>query len=712
MRATNMPAIWYCDSRSLRSVQSLVRRYLSDRAVRIETRDWTYKPSLEKFSIVSDPRLSAQIAGVGSAPLNTFRGSYYHEQRTLLVDSPWTTFKSPTALWTMQQDLKKLQTLAQPDYQPSELSWTPGLFHKSDALAVVVDIETTEQNTLSIVGLGSIYEDGSIHNSVLNMHDKADVLALQEVLQSDLPLITHNGKFDFYHLLRHGFSPRNWRWDTEYAWNAWRAEHKKSLAYVASILLPDYQYWKQTASSDLVLYNAKDCWYTARAALEQLRLMPDWAHRQARKKMSRVVPALACEIQGLQVEEDKLAPVLEQTAKEVGKLRDQLCNLAQDPDLNPNSPPQVKLTLQKLGFTPKNTSEDELLRLSQLQLTPAQSQFISYLLEYRGKFKALTTYYEAPLLDKKLLYTIQVDGTETDRGSSRKSSLYVPRQSKKESKKSYGAQLQNIPPYYRTVLRGPEDWSLLNIDIKQGDAYGTAYMSGDLDMIKDLENPPELSNGVKDFYCFVAYKNFQQEIDKKSPIRQLQKKICHASGYLMGAKTFVSSCASEISPTFLNEVIQEYFPGQRKTEFAARVIKEYLKGYPQIQKWWRKTKQELRVSGKIVTPDGWVREFCGDPEEHNTLRAAVAHQPQHMTVVPIWETFVWAYYELQVPHQDEFRLIGQVHDSIMAIAKENRAEYYQRRLLEKLESFSWGTTGGTLKYRYDPDIMTYWGDKK
>jgi len=220
---------------------------------------------------------------------------------------------------------------------------------------------------------------------------------------------------------------------------------------------------------------------------------------------------------------------------------------------------------------------------------------------------------------------------------------------------------------------------------------------------RSSENPPTTA-GVRDFYCYTGYLFFGVEFDKDHPLRQIVKKIIHGTNYMMGPATFIDSVGVE--------ELQKYkaLVGYKGTllNFATYLLGLYMKYYPEVEKGWAKIEDEVAMSGHLVTPDGWTRKVFGNiKRSHNIKRSLVAHKSQHFSVVGINEALWRAYYEIQVQSRGEFRLKGQIHDSIFYQAVDNNFDYYEMALL-KVMDIPQPTPFGELRIPLDTERGEYW----
>jgi DNA polymerase I-like protein with 3'-5' exonuclease and polymerase domains len=143
-------------------------------------------------------------------------------------------------------------------------------------------------------------------------------------------------------------------------------------------------------------------------------------------------------------------------------------------------------------------------------------------------------------------------------------------------------------------------------------------------------------------------------------------------------------------------------------DFAKHLLSLYHAEYPEVKKGWEATTLEVQRTGKVVTPDGWVRIVEGDITKfHGILTSLVAHKPQHWSVWGINQAFWKLFYYLQVGSNGEYRLKGQIHDSIISQAKEDKIESYSKRMGEIMD-IPQHYKGGVMNIPLDTDIGEYW----
>lgn len=673
-------------------------------------------------NIVNDPKPS----------LMDWRGSVLPTSIPIVITNPLLHIKKTTTGKTLTHiDAKKLKNA--PYINKFLYDYT--ICHIEEALieakhklrmaaVLTVDIETNFHNQITSISFTPISIFGKIETTfVISLlpsfytHESDLVLAwkvVKELCETGISKVFHNGVFDCFHLLRYHICVENYLWDTEYLWRAWHAELDKSLAKVCSYLLPDFLYWKHEAELSLLEYNAKDTINTARVFLHILYNAPQWVWINYAQLIPNVAPVLYTHFEGWLVDIDKKEEARQKAATEVNTELETLQEFIGSSTFNPGSPKQVStliydiLKAKKPARAKSESATGEVELKAVARQHPLFSLIVNKILKYRENKKAISTYYDAVLTENnRLLYSLNIDGTETTRMSCTASSLYTLKPGKKTYVKSnmgnLGTQLQNIPLYYKAALKADSGYLIGNVDKSQSEARCVGYLSKSKSLIEAIENPPEIA-GVRDFYCYTGYKFFGFEFDKSHPLRQAVKKIIHGTNYLMYANTFIDSVSVEKLQLYKKLV------GFRGSlfDFADKLLTLYHLTYPEVKEGWKEVVKEVSLTGKVVTPDGWTRIVEGDiVNDHSVLRSIVAHRPQHWSVWGINRAFWKLFYELQVPSKGEYRLKGQVHDSIAFQAKAEKIAYYMEET-KRIMDIPQPCEYGIMRIPLDSTIGEYW----
>lgn len=651
--------------------------------------------------------------------------------------------------WLLEKDLEKFRTIHVP---PSPFSFTAltktSMFEAARADLVraqvlSVDVETElfneYDNDVTMEGGDSVITscawtalmpDGSMKTYVLPLVDfgvdhweteydyQRAIQFMQWANALPCPKIMQNGMYDSTQLIRYHAEPLNWTIDTMGLAHCEYAELPQDLAFIASYQLYDYVYWKDDADlskkeRDLNKfwgYNAKDTWHTLRIAIQQLRTMPAYAHTNYAGQFKLVYPCLYCSFEGLlidnEVREEKRA--VSMTLLEGS--RTQLREMFADPNFNPGSWQQVEKYIYKvfgarkpkIGKSKSCTDEKNLIAVGQQH--PLLSRLTTAILDYRGAQKAIGTYYDFKQKNRRLLYSLDPFGTETDRMACRSSSLWV------------GTQAQNIPFYAKGMLVADPGYEIAEVDNSQSEARCTAYCAQELRLIEALES------ATHDFYRTLGTLFFNIPYEEVSDFfrNKVLKKIVHGTNYMMGAKTFIENIGVQILydtasklGIILVQVPRKNHPEEQTIRsFANDLLEAYHKPFPRVRMWYKEIFEEIQITGMLTSPTGHVRRFFGDiNKEHDMLRGAVAHQPQNLSVFVLNKGLWRCYKELVVPSRGRFRLKAQVHDSILSQYPIVERDYWIPKMMECCRN-PIEVHGRTLRIPVDAKAGPSWGDMK
>lgn len=674
----------------------------------------------------------------GAAPtLDSYRGSRLNTSVPIVVCNKLDHLeKVPHGEWLLNKDLAKFKYCKKkPESFTYEVltsieSFDNALSVLADSIVLAHDIETALLNEKvkeasgSLEGGDSIITcaawtairlDGTYKTYVLPLvsfgveHWKdahsyeLAISFLQRVNALSVPKVMHNGMYDTTHLIRYHAAPQNYTLDTMAFAHAEFSELPKSLDFVASYQLPDYIYWKDEASAaskkkDITqywAYNAKDSWHTARILVQQLRTLPAYAKRNYRNKFKLVYPALYCNFEGFLLDQKKRSELRAASSTSLESSLTLLQTYLADPSFNPGSPKQVGTYLYEvLGAKKPNlgkkkvnkdgvrsalscTDNKNLLAVSEQH--PLLARVCTELLDYRKEQKAIGTYYDFKQMNGRLLYALNPFGTETERMACNSSSLWV------------GTQVQNFPSYAKAQLIADPGFELVEIDNSKSEAFCTAFCAKELEFIKAL------SNKDQDFYKTLGTLLFQIPYAEVTPFfrNKVLKKINHGASYMMGAKTFIENIGVKIlyeTASVLGlrivPVVRVGRPEERTVSgFATDLLESYHKPFPRLREWYKEIFDEVRTTGRLVSPLGHTRLFFGKIERsHDMLRGAVAHQPQNLSVEVLNIGFWKIYQELVTTSNGEFRLKAQVHDSIVAQYPIAKRDYYVGRMQELMRN--------------------------
>lgn len=545
---------------------------------------------------------------------------------------------------------------------------------------------------------------------------------------NDLPAakIFQNGKYDNLYFLRYNSPVRNWVWDTAHFMHSWYAELPKDLGFLNAFFLRRVVYWKDLAETadaqEYFRYCALDSWATANVLLSQIHEAPAWAKHNYFLEFPLVFPSLLAEGTGLRRDPDRHLQARREVDASIARDLSFLRRVLSAPNFNPGSYQQVRKLLQLLtGKAHEESDEVYLKKISFLH--PFNDLILGKILSYRGLVKLKGTYLRTDEdMDKKgeggakefkgqILYSLNPHGTETGRNACRESALWC------------GFQVQNIPagPVVKSTIRSPEGFFLGECDLEQAESRDTAFISGDPTLIHAVSSGQDFHSFNASAFFGVPYEQIYSDELKKAirkDLRTLAKPINHGANYNMGPGVMADSVGLKMvweikarlslpfnNPLEVTEAALTKFHLTYKTlrgiiKFKSPKVAQFFKlpnpnyRFFAPDTWYAKVTMEIVTSGLLVSRayhhipfnekkwskveeyienGDWTRKCFGDPENNKSdLNAYVAHPPQSLNARTLNEAFMQVFYDVALPHANDFRLHAQIHDSILFSYREGR----------------------------------------
>lgn len=514
----------------------------------------------------------------------------------------------------------------------------------------------------------------------------------------DLPnaKVFQNGLYDNLYLLRWGCPVRNWLHDTQHLFHSMFSEYPKRLDFIAAYSIRNIRYWKDDGKTgnleDYYRYNALDGWATVNSYLSLLSDVAPYAITNYLDEFPLVFPCINCEIEGVAVDQPVFDKVAEETEKEMDQRDRKFVSMIAAPGFNVGSWQQKLKLFHVLGLTK--------LDLPSLQKQPAEYNIISGL-KNTGKAsmlkaKASSSFNERILSDmtdiiesRKLLsnyldknkiwqgrihYKITPAGTDTGRLAATASSYWT------------GFQIQNVPRgiSIKQCLKSDPGYLLAEIDKSQSEARCVGYLAGETKLIEVVEGPHDYHAWNAQAFFGVPYETiysdeFHKTINKD--LRDLSKRTNHGSNYNMGPAVMLDT----MGPKYVSKAKVLLKLAGSLRDVCQILLDRYAATYPRVKGlWYDSIIDEIRLSGRIVTPTGRTRIFFGKPWlDKRDLNAAVAHAPQSLSVDLInkefynlwqaqiygvmykWDWFTRDVVRVEIPElQNKVRLKAQIHDSL------------------------------------------------
>lgn len=468
-----------------------------------------------------------------------------------------------------------------------------------------------------------------------------------------VPKCLHNGTYDAAWFIRYQMPLANYAYDSMTLWWSRYPDLPKTLDVVSSVLLDDHRFWKMGRKEEdfmaHTLYAMEDTETTLRCTLRLIR----WAAEDKAMAFNfsdahrRCLIGLGMSLRGMAFDWDTRAGLESDLIKESEESLEALRWLVADPELNPNSPPQMAHLLYKLlGAKPRSAKGREYKRVTKgTKLStgalamramradhPVISRVISAIEKAKKPAKQLSNVMslEAPPNDSRFRTNYDGVGTTTTRYSSRRDAF------------GFGGNAQNIRKKYRRILRADKDSFILEIDFSAADDVFVSYESREEKKIKLVESGLDIHsyNASHVFFTNWSYDDVvkgkkaddPRVVDPITGIRQITKKTTHGANYLMAGMTLLVSAGREAivaAAKHLGYAEAGTWSTDRLAEFCDFLDAGYRKFYPRFARsgadsFYVELQNQLNMRQSFTTIFGYTQRFSSDPKDQSTLRAVAA----------------------------------------------------------------------------------------
>ena len=533
-----------------------------------------------------------------------------------------------------------------------------------------LDTETSGLDTLTaeLIGLSFSWKEGEAY-FVLNTKKRLEELK-PILINPKIKKYGHNLKFDWRVLKNQGIELQGLSFDTmiaSYLLSPGNRQHNlDALVFtelgfekISKINLADTQPaqltidFKSLDPEKLSLYSCEDADFTN-------RLVKILAKRLRLENLTDLfnkieIPLISVlgemENTGIKVETEPLQLLDREVSTKLAKLEKAIYKLAKN-KFNINSTKQLKeILFEKLAIPTNNikktktgfsTAEDELEKLNDLH------PIIPLLRDYRELNKLQTTYLNAlPKMINPKTGRIHTSFNQTVAATGRLS--------------SNDPNLQNIPTRteegrkIRDAFVAEQGFELIGFDYSQIELRLAAHMAGDKKMIAAFKNEEDIHtataaeiNGVK-----------LTEVTKN--MRREAKAINFGILYGQGPHGLSQSAG---------------IPYYQATEF----INKYFLAYPSIKKMVASSIKEAQKNGYALTLFGRKRPLpeinSNMPMVRKSAERMAINTPLQGTAADLIKMAMIKAAELIYGHEEEIRMLLQVHDELIFEVKKDRINYY------------------------------------
>lgn len=519
---------------------------------------------------------------------------------------------------------------------------------------------------------------------------------------NDCYLIMQNGKFDSLWMRVH--SDVDWRtdFDTMLAHYMIDENSRHGLKFLSTLYFgaPDYDIKAQTAPRDeLCEYLAKDLFYTRKLKFIFNKMLKKEPHVKAvfdKILMPCAQMFVDVEYNGVFVDVEQMGDaeiyLRDELAKAKKKL-DKFCSYNPIPgkneEMNWGSPKQVAyLLFNKLKLDVVETTKTGNPSTAEGVLKQIDHPLMESLLKYRGAKQQLSFFIEGwkpYLVDRRLHPSFKLHGTVTGRLSCENPNLQqVPRDTR-----------------IRSLITAPPGWVLVEADLSQIEMRIAAELSGERNLLDAFYNKKdvhwktairELSRGagMPELVIGTIKKHTGKKLTYGESVEMLLEIGHNVAIEINRDWKEIRKKAKAINFGFLFGMWWKKFKRYAFENYGLRVTEEEAKAaydayfdlYPRLKEWHERQKRFACRNGYVVSLSGRKRRLPEATSEHvdfhilaqaiNSPVQSFANEINLMAAIEFHETF----------SPDEFRIVGTVHDAVLAWVRKNRVKIIVPKMLQ------------------------------
>jgi DNA polymerase I-like protein with 3'-5' exonuclease and polymerase domains len=333
--------------------------------------------------------------------------------------------------------------------------------------------------------------------------------------------------------------------------------------------------------------------------------------------------------------------------------------------INTDSPKQLQQFLYiTLGLPPQINKKTDKVTTDALALLKLFKKTGNPVLKTILKLSSLLTQLQTLEIlcdeDGRIRCAYNIVGTKTGRLSCSKS----PTRS--------GYNLQTVTKKQRGLFRPDPGHHLFQCDLSGADGYTVAAHCkrlGDPTMLDDYLyglRPAKIIARMREGVNVARLTREQiavecKKVDSKSWLYMACKRVQHGGSYGMG-KITMSDQILEDSWKYGDDIV--YVSPHECEELKMLVFQRY----PGVMVWHRWMQEQLKTKRSLTSANGHTRRFFGRPNDHDTLKEALADEPQNVTtyVTNMAVMRIWSEPENRRPDGSLIvEPLHQVHDAVV-----------------------------------------------
>lgn len=612
-------------------------------------------------------------------------------------DVPYEPYKVKNGAWILSRDWEKVGRFYQgkqrrlPPFVYSVCRTIDDCFAARDWLLgcvlLSIDIETAcYPAQITCVGYTGLHRDGTVRTFIIPFADEYSdggvfwqsiddhavaYLCMVEINESKILKTFQNGNYDQSYFIRDLAPADHWLLDSMYMWYSRFSELPKTLDFISSILLDNYQYWKDdikgAKETDEVKGNLERYWRyngidTYNTLFNTLYLLQVMKMSPAMKKnyndtFLRTLSALGMSMRGIKADFKKLKEHRDNLQAEVNSRLERFRYMIADPEFNINSPAQKsELIHGVLGCRKRNAKgrvlgkdSKETASVGAIPLKTAKTEHplvghiigaMEQVMEPDKQMGLITGREDA---EGKITGGIKffTDRFRTAYGAAGTTST---RLNSKGSNFWDGGNAQNIRDSMRDFMVADPECILMDVDFSQSDDVFVGYESNDPGKIEVIESGLDghAVHGelffARPYDWIVAGKRAgdPQVVHPTRGVRQLSKRVVHGSNFMMAAMTLFFTMGREAvvaAAEFAGYGDASRWPQDKLVLFCGELDRKYRNKYPRLKMngWYADLTLELQKTGTLTNAYGIQRTFLGDPKDSGTLREASGFMGQSAT---------------------------------------------------------------------------------
>jgi len=441
------------------------------------------------------------------------------------------------------------------------------------------------------------------------------------LINPDIGITCQNGMFDLMFILRTmNIISDNFFFDTMLAQHIIYTELPKGLDFLTSTYTYFPYYKDEGKQSHLAVikdwqmywnYNAKDSAYLIPIMEKLQQELTDFNATDAMDyTMSLHKPLMEMEYNGILTNRTEIEKYRSVLQRKITAMQHGLNKIA-GKELNINSSKQLIayfygiLMIKPYINRQSGNATCDAVALSRIARKKIKGSIeAKMIIKIRTYYKLLSTYFNINVdADNKLRCSHKISGTVSGRIATEKTFFGT------------GANLQNQPYVYKKFLIPDDNYILCEVDLAKAEAHVVAFLTQDANMIEAFESGIDVHsfNAAKVFNVDVDTVLSERRIPGKMTMRDMGKRVVHASNYGMGPQTFSDNLAKE-----------NVFQAQSECK---KLLIAYANRFPGLHRWHKLIEAEVKETRTLFNLFNRPRRFLGVMNSA-LFRNAYSYKPQ------------------------------------------------------------------------------------